>query len=135
VSEIQAVASEGFEMLTAVDRTASSSFELWFRTQAGTVIMMSLSYEQTAPSIATIFKVASWKEREIHEMFGVEFDDAISNQPLFNIANQPLRKNKLLKKRNTITWPGLKDPTDTSTSPSRRKSLPLGVSDEKSELI
>ncbi len=129
VSRIESVKSDGFEMLTCIDR--GTHFQLWFRTRKGTSFFTDLT-DSLAPSIASIFDAALWKEREIHDMFGVTFDHEDSNETLFfaesDLLNKaPLRKNVLLKRRQEISWPGTKDPTDNATSPSRRKSLPLGV--------
>jgi hypothetical protein len=129
VTRVAALKTEGFEMLTCVDR--GNHCQLWFRTQAGTSLYTDLT-SSPAPSIASIFEAALWKEREIHDMFGVTFDDAKSNETLFFTDSDlegtaPLRKNVLLKQRQEVSWPGAKDPSDSATSPSRRKSLPLGV--------
>ncbi|MEY4323319.1 MAG: hypothetical protein RL410_1100 [Actinomycetota bacterium] len=135
VSRINAVKHEGFEMLTCVDR--GSHLQLWFRTCTGTTLFTDLS-DAPAPSVTSVFDAALWKEREIHDMFGVTFDNASSNESLFFVDSElqgsaPLRKNVLLKQRHEITWPGTKDPADSATSPSRRKSLPLGVEAETSD--
>jgi NADH:ubiquinone oxidoreductase subunit C len=87
-------------------------------------------------SITEVWSQADWYEREIHEMFGVVFSRAQSNAPLLLAADSilfnkfPLRRDVLLKSRNETEWPGTKDPADASKSPSRRKSLPVGVDPE-----
>ena len=126
VATARELAHEGFEMLTCVD--TGTELQLWLRTRSSSVV--STVIDGNAPSLSTVFAAATWKEREIHDMFGVMFDAPESNQTLFFSEVDivaPLRKNVLLKTRNETDWPGFKDPTDTASTPARRKTLPLGV--------
>jgi len=140
VASIRALADEGFGMLIAVDAHPRDHFELWFRSARGTTISTTIPRDGsvTMPSVASLGIEYVWKQQEIHEMFGITFDDEISNQPrlLADVYGQhPLRRDVLLKSRNETAWPGAKDPSDSAASPSRRKALPLGVSHEPGSLV
>lgn len=125
----RAVQAEGFCMLMCLDRGNGQPLELWLRTESGTVLTTTAEVE--VPSLSSVWPEAKIKEREIHEAFGVHFDLADSHAPLLlseAVRNKnPMRKSVLLASRNEVPWPGAKDPSDSSTSPSRRKSLPMGV--------
>ena len=127
------VANESLCMLMCVDRGKGGGLELWLRTDEGTVL--SCAVDGGAQSLAAIWPDALVREREIHEMFGVRFDNPASHEPLVFQADHslygvhPLLKSRILKERNVVAWPGAKDPSDSSTSPSRRKTLPVGVVD------
>jgi hypothetical protein len=132
VSAAAAVQAEGFCMLMCVDRGAGAQLELWLRTNAGTVITCAVG-DAPLPSLASVWPEARIKEREIHEMFGVQFDDEASHAPLlFPVGHalhgvHPMLKSHALRSRNETPWPGTKDPADSGGSPSRRKALPIGV--------
>jgi NADH-quinone oxidoreductase subunit C len=125
------VTDEGFCTLMCLDRGNGAPLELWLRTNAGTVI--SSIVEGTVASLVSVWPEAVMKEREIHESFGVQFDNAESHVPLVFTENSPLfgthpmLKSRLLAARNNVAWPGAKEPGDSNSSPSRRKSLPMGV--------
>ena len=125
------VAGEGFCTLMCLDRGNGAPLELWLRTNAGTV--MSTFVEGTMASLVSVWPEAVMKEREIHESFGVQFDNSESHVPLVYpegsplFGTYPMLKSRLLAARNTIAWPGAKEPGDSNSSPSRRKSLPMGV--------
>ena len=130
--------ADGFATLMAVDRISSQRIELWLRTQAGQEVMCSVPRDGSVlmHSLTSVWSEAGWREREIHEMFGVKFNRAESNSPLMFAQDSvlfdryPLCRDVLLKSRNETEWPGTKDPADSSKSPSRRKSLPVGVDPE-----
>lgn len=130
------VVDEGLCMLMCVDRGNAAALELWLRTDAGTVL--SCAVDGVAQSLMDVWPDAVVREREIHEMFGVRFDNAASHEPLVFQPGHPLYgvyplvKSRLLRQRNDVAWPGAKDPSDASTSPSRRKTLPAGVVDASS---
>lgn len=132
VSAAAAVQAEGFCMLMCVDRGSSTPLELWLRTNAGTVFSCAVG-EVVVPSLASVWAEARIKEREIHEMFGMRFDDEESHAPLlFPVGHplygvHPMLKFHALRTRNETPWPGTKDPADSGGSPSRRKALPIGV--------
>ncbi len=99
---------------------------------------------QQAPridSVADEFAAAAWHEREISEMFGIEFTgaDAIKTRPLLLVEvgdsvpslEYPLRKTTPLTARLTTPWPGVHEPGGGDASPrrarSRRALRPPGV--------
>lgn len=132
-AQAAAVGHEGLCMLMCVDRGKGAGLELWLRTNTGTVL--SCHADGVMQSLAEVWPEAVVREREIHEMFGVEFDSTASHVPfIFQPEHElygvhPLLKSRALRERNEVPWPGTKDPSDTSTSPSRRKTLPVGVVD------
>lgn len=134
----QTLKSEDFGTLMAVDRISTQRIELWLRTKAGHEVMCAVPRDGSVlmDSLTSVWNEADWREREIHEMFGVNFNRAESQKPLFFAPDStlfhsfPLRRDVLLKSRNENEWPGTKDPADASKSPSRRKSLPVGVDPE-----
>lgn len=138
LSTVEPMQSQGFGTLMAVDRLNSQTIELWLRTSTGTHIVCAIPRDGSVEvdSLTTVWAEADWREREIHEMFGVIFRRPESNEPLIIAADSvlfdkfPLRSDVLLKSRNETPWPGTKDPADESKSPSRRKLLPVGVDAE-----
>jgi NADH-quinone oxidoreductase subunit C len=135
LNRAQALQSEGLSTLMGLDRLSTNEFEIWLRTEQGTQIFMSIPRDGSVevPSVCSVWPEADWREREIHEMFGITFDRPLSQKP-FLIApsspifqSYPLRRDQLLVSRNETPWPGAKDPADAAKSPSRRKSLPVGV--------
>jgi NADH:ubiquinone oxidoreductase subunit C len=87
-------------------------------------------------SVAGVFAGARWHERETHEMFGVDFTDGGEVLPLERLLlpdafeGHPLRKDFVLAARVVRPWPGSLEPGEDSTSsPSRRRTLPPGVPD------
>lgn len=79
--------------------------------------------------IADLFPGAAWLQRQVRDLFGVEFDGG-DNRPLINHGGgAPLRKEVLLAPRQTHRWPGALEPGESTQSPSRRKLVPPGVPD------
>lgn len=92
-------------------------------------------------SVADVFVAAAWHEREIGEMFGIEFtgDGAPDAHPLLLIGIDrmstpgvhPMRKTVPLIARITKPWPGVHEPGGTDASArrarSRRALRPPGV--------
>jgi NADH-quinone oxidoreductase subunit C len=77
----------------------------------------------------TVYAGAAWHERETHEMFGIGFVGNADLDPLLlppGFAGHPLRKDFVLASRVSVSWPGDKDPAD-STGKARRRTLPPGV--------
>ena len=62
------LAAEGFCMLMCLDRGAGAPLELWLRTNAGSVLVTTVS-DSPVPSVSHVWPEAVMKEREIHEMF------------------------------------------------------------------
>jgi NADH:ubiquinone oxidoreductase subunit C len=91
-------------------------------------------------SIADLFGGASWHEREMHEMYGVEFAGGDSRPLLLadGAPEFPMRKDFFLPARSERPWPGSKEPGEPGdsadsaggSSPSRRRLRPPGVPEE-----
>jgi NADH-quinone oxidoreductase subunit C len=69
------------------------------------------------PSIAGIYRGASWHERECHEMFGIDF---VGHPNLVNLylpedfVGHPLLRSFKLPGRMVKDWPGAKDPEEAA---------------------
>ena len=142
VSKVAEHKSENFEILTAVDQIKSNKIELHLLTQKHTHIYTDIERDEKvlAPSITSVFPAASWSEREIAEGFAIEFDEPSSNEPLLlknsaALKNAPMRRDTLLKQRNEVLWPGAKEPNNEKASPSRRKSLPIGATENPERTV
>lgn len=99
--------------------------------------------ESEIESVADLFAAAAWHEREVHEMFGVEFTgaDQPHDRPLLLVGRDiggkdpvsqpdyPLRKRTPLVARLTTPWPGIHEPGggETRSRRSRRALRPPGV--------
>jgi NADH-quinone oxidoreductase subunit C len=66
------------------------------------------------PTITHLYRGANWHEREVFDMFGIEFDGHPGLLPRIltveNFEGFPLRKEFLLMTREVKPWPGLKEP-------------------------
>lgn len=99
-------------------RTRSSGpSERWLRT----------SVDRMAPmvdSLTDVLPAASWHEREIHEMFGIDFAGHPDLRPLLLTAGvvNPLRKETPLRARLETPWPG-----QSGATTGRRAAAPPGV--------
>lgn len=96
--------------------------------------MLSCSLPRDAPRIHTVsdvFAGAAWHEREVAELFGVEFIGGDHRRLLLNpeFEGTPLRKDQVLAARTGMNWPGAKEPGEAEASPSRRRLVPPGVPD------
>ena len=79
-----------------------------------------------------VFAGAAWHEREVAELFGVEFVGGERRRLLLNpeFEGTPLRKDEVLAARTGMNWPGAKEPgRDAMASPGRRRLVPPGVPD------
>lgn len=80
------------------------------------------------PTLSAVFPAAAWHEREIREMFGVEFIGG-SAAPLLHLTaypQYPLRKSTILAARAVRPWPGAEESSSRRAS-ARRRTLPPGV--------
>ena len=96
--------------------------------------MLSCSLPRDDPRLDTVsgvFAGAVWHEREVAELFGVEFIGGDHRRLLLNpeFEGTPLRKDEVLAARTGMSWPGAKEPGETEASPSRRRLVPAGVPD------
>jgi NADH-quinone oxidoreductase subunit C len=94
--------------------------------------MLSCLLPRNDPRIETVaglFAGAAWHEREVAELFGVEFVGGERRRLLLNpeFEGTPLRKDEVLAARTGINWPGAKEPGESDASPSRRRMVPPGV--------
>lgn len=84
-------------------------------------------------SLTGVFAGAAWYEREVHEFFGVGFDGDPGwrlDEPLLNHSGRAqLRKDAPLGARVVTSWPGAKEPGESASAPSRRRTVPPGVPD------
>jgi NADH-quinone oxidoreductase subunit C len=82
-------------------------------------------------TVSGVFAGAAWHEREVAELFGVEFIGGDHRRLLLNpeFEGTPLRKDEVLAARTGMSWPGAKEPGEAEASPSRRRLVPPGVPD------
>ena len=82
-------------------------------------------------SVRSVFAGAAWHEREVAELFGVEFVGGEHRRLLLNpgFEGTPLRKDEVLAARTGANWPGAKEPGESEISPDRRRIVPPGVPD------
>lgn len=80
-----------------------------------------------APSAVEVFPAARWHQREVAEMFGVDFDDGPYERLLLadSIVGFPLRRDFALTPRLTKRWPGA-----AGQEPRRRRTRVPGVHPE-----
>lgn len=96
--------------------------------------MLSCALPRDDPRIASVvdvFRGAAWHEREVAELFGVQFEGGERRRLLLNpdFEGTPLRKDEVLAARTGMNWPGGKEPGESDASPSRRRMVPPGVPD------
>jgi NADH-quinone oxidoreductase subunit C len=96
--------------------------------------MLSCSLPRDEARIDTVhgvFAGAAWHEREVAELFGVEFVGGERRRLLLNpeFEGTPLRKDEVLAARTGMNWPGAKEPGEHDVSPGRRRLVPPGVPD------
>lgn len=140
VDAVTAVRDAGgsyLDLLTAVDQSPGG-FEvvvrLWSVEGRWALHVRTCCPREDArvPSLLPVFAGAAWHEREVHEMYGVDFDGHPDPAPLLlppgGVAT-PLRKEHVLAARQ-VPWPGAVDPADSGAGgrPSKRRLLPPGAS-------
>lgn len=142
LSTVDAVKTAGFDYfdwLGCVDeigRRDCFRIVLLVRNLAGKAepMMLNCWVPRDDPRIDTVrslYAGAAWHEREIAELFGVEFVGGDSRRLLLNPEFQgtPLRKDEVLAARTGLDWPGAKEPGETDASANRRRMVPPGVPD------
>jgi NADH-quinone oxidoreductase subunit C len=137
VSTLTADHGDGFDyldVLTAIDRPDRCAVEVIAHlmnpaTCEGRWRGVAVAAERgDLPTLIDVFVAASWHEREITEMFGVDFVGG-SGAPLLHLSPHPLhplRKDTVLAARAVRPWPGAQDPGSRKAS-ARRRTLPPGV--------
>jgi NADH-quinone oxidoreductase subunit C len=108
-----------------------SGLSLWARSANGETFQTQVAPDSVVESVAKKFAEAEFWEREIHQMFGIEFDRVESNRHLYAgigqwVEARPLQPQRGLAKRNENPWPGAKEPGESNT-PGKRRLLPPGV--------
>lgn len=128
-----------FDWLSAVDE-GDDGFSVYchlYDPQTHRHVLVLTTTSRDAPSVPTatqVFRGAAWHERETHEMFGIDFPGHPYLAPLLlsdEFEGHPLRKDFVLAARASKSWPGAKEPGESSHegAPSRRKMQPPGVPD------
>jgi NADH-quinone oxidoreductase subunit C len=89
-------------------------------------LILSTDIEVSIESLIDVYPSADFHEREVFQMFGVEFIGNRNSAPAFKIelSGFPLRRDFALKTRADAQWPGAVDPDENA---KRRPSLPPGV--------
>ena len=89
-------------------------------------VILSTRAEVSIESISEIYPVADFHEREVAQMFGLEFVGLKDASPAFEIelSGFPLRRDFALATRADTEWPGAVEPDENA---KRRPSLPPGV--------
>ena len=122
------------DLLTAVDR--GDGIELVLKIgdpTSGASVVLTTRLDGDAPSVDSLvglLPAAAWQEREIAEMFGVEFVGHPEPRPLLlrHIPDQPpLRRATPLPVRLDQMWPGAAGATERRRS---RAATPPGVRTE-----
>ena len=134
-SEWQAQAAEmkqkGFvrcEWLTAT-HNGGDSFEVSLMLSKEDVsehMILSTKTEGSIASVSDVYPAVEFHEREVVQMFGLEFVGLKNASPAFEIdlADFPLRRDFALAIRANTQWPGAVEPDENV---KRRPSLPPGV--------
>ena len=140
---VQQAAAEGyryFDWLGCVDQIGRSdtfSIVLVLRNldkPAAEPLTLSTDIGRDRPqldSIRSLFRGAGWHEREAAELFGIEFVGGDPRRLLLapGFTGTPLRKDEVLAARSGRSWPGAREPGESQSAPSRRRTAPPGVPD------
>ncbi len=126
-----------FDLLTAVDEQDAGFdvvLHLWSTAHRGSVLLRTRCPREapSVPTLAGVFAGAAWHERQVAEMFGVQFAGHPDPGPLLlpdGFSGAPLRKDFVLAARVVRPWPGAPEPGQSSAQAAvgRRKVLPPGV--------
>ena len=128
-----------FDTLTAVDELAAGFdvvLRLWSPDGRFGLLLRTRCPRDDASvlSLVDVFAGAAWHERQVHEMFDLDFPGHPGLAPLLlpdGFEGHPMRKDFVLASRLAKAWPGAKDPgesdADLAAAPRRRKNLPYGV--------
>jgi NADH-quinone oxidoreductase subunit C len=112
-----------FDWLSAVDEREEgfsvvvSLYSIEHRHRVLLRVMAPGGREQpVAPSLTSIYRGANWHEREVYDMYGVDFEGHPGVLPRIltveNFEGFPLRKEFLLGTREAKPWPGAKEPEE-----------------------
>jgi NADH-quinone oxidoreductase subunit C len=89
-------------------------------------MILSTEIEASIESLIDVYPSADFHEREVSQMFGVDFIGNNNSSLAFEIelSDFPLRRDFALKTRAETQWPGAVEPDENA---KRRPSLPPGV--------
>jgi NADH-quinone oxidoreductase subunit C len=89
-------------------------------------LILSTDIEASIESLIDVYPSVDFHEREVSQMFGVEFIGSKNSSLAFEIdlSGYPLRRDFALKTRAETQWPGAVEPDETA---KRRPALPPGV--------
>lgn len=129
--QANAMKQKGFvrcEWLTATHNGADS-FEISLmlsKEDLSERVILSTTADINIESISEIYPVAEFHEREVAQMFGLEFVGLKDLSPAFEIelSGFPLRRDFALATRADTQWPGAVEPDENA---KRRPTLPPGV--------
>lgn len=127
-TEMQQLGFVRCEWLTAT-HNGGDSFEislLLSNEELTESFILTTQIETSLVSLSTIYPIVDFHEREVAQMFGVEFVGNENSAPAFEIelAGFPLRRDFALATRADTQWPGAVEPDESA---KRRPSLPPGV--------
>ena len=88
--------------------------------------ILSTHIQASIDSLIDVYPSVDFHEREVAQMFGVEFIGNKNSAPAFEIelTGFPLRRDFTLAHRADTQWPGAVEPDENA---KRRPSLPPGV--------
>ncbi|MCX6460343.1 MAG: NADH-quinone oxidoreductase subunit C [Actinobacteria bacterium] len=134
---VRANGSAWFAMLTAVDDPDAGVVEVVLIVgEPGAQQQLRCAVDRSAPvlaSVADLWPGAAFAEREVHEMFGVDFAGNCDMRPLLlptDVETPPLRRDAGLSRRAATEWPGAVEPGDAAKA-RRRPVVSLGADSEK----
>jgi NADH-quinone oxidoreductase subunit C len=89
-------------------------------------MILSTDAEGSMDSVSDIYPAVEFHEREVAQMFGLEFVGLKDASPAFEmeLSGFPLRRDFALATRADTEWPGAVEPDENA---KRRPSLPPGV--------
>jgi len=92
-------------------------------------LILSTEIESSIESLIDIYPSVDFHEREVAQMFGVQFLGNSNSDLAFEIESSgfPLRRDFALASRTDAQWPGAVEPDENA---KRRPSLPPGVLSE-----
>ena len=126
-----------FAMLTAVDDPDAGVVEVVLVVgEPGAQQQLRCAVDRSAPALASVADLwagAAFAEREVHEMFGVDFAGNSDLRPLLlpaGLETPPLRRDAGLGRRAATEWPGAVEPGDSAKA-RRRPVVAIGADSQK----
>lgn len=128
-----------FDLLTAVDQHPGG-FDILVRVwhpkaREGLLLRTRCPRDRArVDSLSPVFAGASWHERAVWELFGIDFVGHPGLTPLLlpdGFEGHPMRKEFVLASRVAKPWPGAPEPGESASEVAgrapRRRTLPPGV--------